>query len=165
MTNMENGYLVIEGCFHCRSRISFFSREPVPPVDDYQEGDHYWSYLGNYQASRFDLKCKTCGQAVPLKEIMALMLCMRCDPECGVFQAGSGGDGQKTWTYVALCANTSHKSGACIMDESLRALSEYFNASLQDVYKRILVVPCRLRKSVDTCQGIVVADVGLTDLY
>jgi len=84
MTNIRNGYLVVEGCSHCRQRTSFFSEEPVPPQDDYREGDHFWSYLGSSQASKFDVRCEVCGQVVPLKDVMALMLCMRCDPECGV---------------------------------------------------------------------------------
>jgi hypothetical protein len=168
MTNIRSGYLVIEGCFHCRNRISFFSEEPIPPVDDYQEGDHFWSHLGDYQASQFDLKCEKCSKEVPLKEVMATMLCMKCNPECGVF-AVSAQDAQdqdrKTWVYVALCANTSHASGKCVTEEGIRALNEYFNCGLQDPLKKIVVVPCALRKSVDTCHGIVLADVGLTELY
>jgi len=165
MSNVRGGYLVIEGCFHCGNKISFFSAEPVPPIDEYREGDHFWSHMGNFQASKFDLKCDKCQKNVPLKEVMALMLCMRCNPECGVFKAGSQEKGQKSWVYVALCANTSHASGKCIATEGIRVLNEYFNFGLQDRSKKIVVVPCELRKSVDTCQGIVLADVGLTELY
>jgi len=165
MANVRSGYLVIEGCFHCRHRISFFSQEPVPPIDDYQEGEHFWSHLADYQASMFDLRCEKCGHEVSLKEVMAVMLCMRCNPECGVYQAGSKDPSLKTWVYAALCANTSHASGKCASKEGLRALNEYFNAGIDDPHKKILVVPCSLRKSVDTCQGVVLADVGLTEIY
>ncbi len=165
MTNLRSGYLVIEGCFHCRNRISFFSDEPVPPIDDYQEGEHFWSHLADYQASKFDLQCQTCGTTVPLKEVMAMMLCMKCNPECGVYKAGLREGDRKTWVYVALCADTSHASRTCITEEGIRALNEYFNTGLEGLAKRIVVVPCDLRKSVDTCQGIVLADVGLTEMY
>jgi len=165
MTNIRSGYLVIEGCFHCRNRISFFSEEPVPPIDDYQEGEHFWSHLADFQASKFDLKCERCGREVPLKEVMATMLCMRCNPECGVYRAGSQDPDRKTWVYVALCANTSHATRRCITKDGIRALNEYFNSGFQDPAKKIIVVPCDLRKSVDTCQGIVLADVGLTEMY
>jgi hypothetical protein len=90
---------------------------------------------------------------------------MRCNPECGVFKAGTQGQDRKTWVYVALCANTSHISGKCIAAEGIRVLNEYYNYGIQDPSKKIVVVPCELRKSVDTCQGIVLADVGLTELY
>jgi hypothetical protein len=148
---------------------------------------------------------------------MAVMLCLRCDPTCGAYKAGSDAGESKTWVYVALCADTSHvkgrafgsplarglyprastaevdpqaKSGApddpvdsivkddlvvadvadavagtCVSDEGLRALNEYYNEGLRDPAKKIIVVPCRLRRSVDTCQGVVLADVGLTELY
>ncbi len=165
MTNLHGGYLVIEGCFHCRHRISFFSQEPVPPIDDYQEGSHFWSHLADYQASQFDLKCEKCSTEVPLKEIMALMLCVRCNPECGVYAAGSQEPDRQTWVYVALCSDTSHTTEKCIPSESLNALNEYLNNGIEDPAKRIAVVPCSLRKFVDTCQGIVLADVGLTELY
>lgn len=165
MSNVRNGYLVVEGCFHCRQRTSFFSEEPVPPQDDYREGDHFWSYLGSSQASKFDLKCEKCSQEVSLKDVMALMLCMRCDPECGVYKAGSAEKGNKTWVYVALCANTSHASGRCVTKAGIKALNEYFNRRIQDPHKKIIVVPCELRKSVDTCEGVVLADVGLTEIY
>ncbi len=165
MTNIRSGYLVVEGCFHCGNKISFFSTEPAPPIDEYREGDHFWSHMGNFQASRFDLKCEKCSRAVPLHEVTAMMLCMRCNPECGVFKVGSEGRDRKTWVYVALCANTSHVSGKCITAEGIRVLNEYYNFGIQDPSKKIVVVPCELRKSVDTCQGIVLADVGLTELY
>jgi hypothetical protein len=165
MTNVRSGYLVIEGCFHCRNRISFFSEEPVAPIDDYHEGEHFWSHLAHYQASQFDLKCEKCSAAVPLKGVMALMLCTRCNPDCGVHASGAQEPGQKTWAYVALCADTSHSDDGCISSDSLSALNEYFNQGIKDPTKKIVVVPCRLRRSVDTCQGIVLADVGLTDLY
>lgn len=165
MINVRDGYLVTEGCFHCRNRISFFSEEPVPPVEDYHEGEHFWSYLGSFQAAKFDLKCEKCSKEVHLKELMALMLCWRCDPECGVFEIASRDPGQTTWVYVALCADTSHAAGECVSEESIRALNEYFNVDLDDPMKKIVVVPCKLRKSVDSCQGIVLADIGLTELY
>lgn len=165
MTNISPGYLVIEGCFHCRNRISFFSEEAVAPIDDYHEGEHFWSHLSHYQAQQFDLKCRKCDAQVPLKEVMALMLCTNCDPKCGVYAAGKQERGKKTWVYAALCANTSHSPNKCVTDESLLALNQYFGQRIKDPAKKIVVVPCSMRNRVDTCQGIVLADFGLTDLY
>jgi len=165
MTNLHGGYLVIEGCFHCRQRISQFSEEPAPPIDAYREGEHFWSHLGNSQASKFDLVCEKCGETVRLRDVMATMLCMKCDPACGVYQAAERDGGKKTWVYVALCSNTSHAGEACVAAAGIRALNEYFNQDLHDPEKKIIVVACSLRRSVDTCQGVVLADAGLTDLY
>ena len=165
MANIRTGYLIIEGCFHCRNRLSYFSEEPVPPIDDYREGEHFWSHLGSFQASKFDMKCEKCSETIMLDEMMALMLCMNCDDECGVFEMAARDAGRKTWIYVALCSDTSHAGGKCVSEEAIDALTEYFNYGIKDPEKKILVVPCKRRKSVDTCQGIVLADVGLTDLY
>lgn len=165
MCHVRNGYLIIEGCFHCRSRISYFSEEPVPPIDDYREGDHFWSHLGNYQASKFDLTCEKCNQETDLDDVMALMLCMNCDEDCGVFEVAKSAEDEKRWVYVALCADTTHNAGKCVSEEGIRALTEYFNAGLREAEKEIVVVPCSYRKSPDTCQGIVLADVGLTEIY
>ena len=37
--------------------------------------------------------------------------------------------------------------------------------NIKDPDKRIIVVPCIKCKSIDTCEGIVMADTGLTDIY
>ena len=165
MANIRTGYLVVEGCWHCMQRKSHFSEEPVPPLDDYREGDHFWSYLGSFQASKFDLKCEQCSKKVSLKDVMALMLCMRCDPRCAVYKVGSKEQSSKTWVYAALCADTSHISRKCITAPGIKALNRYFNYRIRNQQKKIIVVPCRLRRNVNTCEGIVLADVGLTEIY
>jgi len=163
--NLRHGYLVIEGCFHCNNRVSFFSEEPVPPIDEYREGDHFWSHRGSYQASRFDLKCEKCAKKVSLKDVIAVMMCMRCSPDCGVYNVGSQDKGKKLWVYVALCADTSHVKGKCIREEGIRVLNQYFNQNISDPNKKIIVVSCKARKYMDTCEAIVLADTGLTEIY
>lgn len=164
MVNIRNGYLVVEGCHRCTARSSFFSTEPVPPVDDYQEGDHFWTYLGSSQAVKFDLACTECGEVVDLNDMMGLMLSTCRDPECEVGRIASQAR-EGTWVYVALCADSTHTSGRCVSDAGVSALNEYFNANIKDPDKRIIVVPCTKCKSIDTCQGVVIADTGLTDIY
>ena len=164
MVNIRNGYLVVEGCYKCKARASFFSTEPRPPVDDYQDGEHFWTYLGSFQAVKFDLACDSCREVVDLNDMMGLMLSTCRNPECEVAritaQAGKG-----TWVYVALCADSTHASGKCVSDAGVQALTEYFNGNIKDPEKEVIVVPCVKCKSIDTCQGIVIADTGLTDIY
>jgi hypothetical protein len=156
---------VTEGCLHCPLRLSYFSEEPMPPVDSYREGEHFLRYLGSAQASRFDLRCESCAKVVALHDMVALMLCVKCDPDCAVHQLADSHAGDKSWVYVAMCANTSHSPGPCVGAEEVKALNEYFNQDLHDPKKRITVVPCEMRRSVNSCQGLILADVGLTDLY
>jgi hypothetical protein len=164
MVNIRNGYLVVEGCHRCKARASFFSMESVAPVDDYQDGEHFWTYLGSFQAVKFDLSCSVCGDVVSLDDMMGLMLSTCQEPGCEVARLAAEG-GRGTWVYVALCSNSTHASGTCVSDAGIQALTEYFNAQLKDPGKKIVVVPCRMCKSIDTCEGIVIADVGLTEIY
>ena len=164
MANIRSGYLVVEGCSKCKARVSFFSTEPQPPVDDYQDGEHFWTYLGSSQAVKFDLSCDECGQVVDLNDMMGLMLSTCREPECEVARIAAQ-EGRGAWVYVALCADSSHATGKCVSDAGIQALAEYFNGNIKDPDKRIIVVPCMKCRSIDTCEGIVMADTGLTDIY
>ena len=164
MTNIRDGYLVVEGCPECGARSSFFSTEHVPPIDEYHDGRHFWIYLGSSQATKFDLKCGDCGKTIDLRDMNGLMLSACRDPGCEV-----GGlvrqQGPGSWVYVALCADSTHTGGKCVSDEGIEALNQYFNQDLGAMDRRVVVVPCRMCDSIDRCRGTVIADVGLTDLY
>jgi hypothetical protein len=164
LVDIRTGYLVVEGCHRCHARASFFSTEPTPPVDDYHDGKHFWSYISSSQAVKFDLICDRCGELVVLDDMMGLMLAMCRDPECEVgrlvAEASKG-----TWVYVALCADSTHESGKCVSDAGIQALTEYFNTNLRSPNKRVIVVPCIKCCSIDRCEGIVLADTGLTEIY
>jgi predicted nucleic acid-binding Zn-ribbon protein len=164
MTNIRDGYLVVEGCPACGARSSFFSTEHIPPVDEYQDGEHIWIYMGSFQAVKFDLECSDCGRTVDLGDMNGLMLSTCEDSGCEVGklvrQQGAG-----SWVYVALCADSSHAERECVSREGITALNEYFNQDIEASDRKVVVVPCRLCDSIDRCRGIVIADIGLTDLY
>ena len=164
MTNIRTGYLVVEGCWHCGQRKSLFSEESVPPLEDYREGDHFWRYLGSSQSSKFDLRCEKCSREVRLKDVMALMLCTRCDRRCGLYKLASPQGRDQSWVYAALCCDTSHMFGKCITKPGIKALNQYFNRGSRKKPDKV-VVSCDLRRNVNTCEGIVLADVGLTEIY
>jgi len=164
MINVRHGYLVVEGCFECGARSSYFSTEAVAPVEEYQEGKHFWIHMGSSQAVKFDLACTACGKTVALDEMMGLMLSTCTDPACAVADLARQGS-PSTWVYVALCGDSTHASGRCVGREGIQALNEYFNRKLVNTSKSIVVVPCELCCGIDKCQGIIIADTGLTDFY
>lgn len=164
MINVRSGYLVVEGCYKCEARSSFFSTEPVPPVDNYHDGEHFWKHLGSSQAVKFDLECRNCGKIVSLDDMMGIMLSTCRDPECEVHRL-SAQRGNGTFIYVAFCADSTHPDGRCVSDEGIGALTEYFNNNIKDPDKKIVVVPCKMCCSLDTCEGIVIADTDLTEFY
>ena len=164
MSNFRAGYLVVEGCMHCGGRSSFFSDEPVPPIDEYCEGKHFWTYMGSSQTVKFDLQCSGCGQIVTFNDMTALMLSTCDDPDCAV------GDLVRQWgdgpgVYVALCGDNTHATGKCVSSDGIEALNRYFNQEKGPSEKQVVVVPCKLCNSIDRCKGILIADVGLTDTY
>ncbi|MFH1747025.1 MAG: hypothetical protein ABIG44_08270 [Planctomycetota bacterium] len=164
MSNIRGGYLVVEGCRHCQARASFFSTESTPPVDDYHEGKHYWTYLGSFQAIQFDLACDHCDEIIDLGAMVGLMLSTCSNPECEVSRLAAR-EGRGTWVYVALCADSTHATGQCVGEAEVTALAEYFNANIKAANKKVIVVPCIKCCNIDTCAGIVIADTGLTEIY
>ena len=162
MTRIRSGYLVVEGCYHCGARSTFFSTEPVPPMDEYREGPHIWEYLSGYQAVTFGLSCDACGREPDLSAMTGLMLSMCEDPGCEIGRMALE-LGPKTSIYVALCDDSTHGAGHCVSDEGVQALTEYFNQG-RSGRRRIVVVPCRMRSDADSCRGVVIADAGLTEL-
>ena len=163
MVDVRGGYLVVEGCYHCGARSSFFSTEPAPPMDEYREGPHIWEYLSDDQAVTFGLRCDTCGRIADLSAMTGLMLSTCEDLDCEIGRMARR-LGREASIYVALCGDSSHTSGRCVSDEGVTALTEYFNQGRRPGRRRIVVVPCRLRSAMDFCSGIVIADDGLTEL-
>jgi len=162
MVNVRAGYLVVEGCYHCGARTSFFSDEAGIPVDEYKEGPHFWEYLSSSQAVSFNLRCSKCGETVDLSDMAGLKLSTCDDPDCGVGRLNRD-LGRGTSVYVALCLDSRHEGGRCVSDEGVAALTEYFNQRLRPGRKKFVVVPCKLCNDIDLCRGIVIADTGLTE--
>jgi len=163
MCNLRDGYLVVEGCPECGARSSYFSAEPVPPLDEYHEGEHFWISMGSFQALKFDLKCVSCGATVDLGDMNGLMLSSCEDPDCKVGQLARQ-QGHDTLVYVALCGDSTHPKGRCVSGEGIEALARYFNQNIEALGRKVIVVPCKLCNSIDKCRGTVIADVGLTEI-
>ena len=163
MTDVRGGFLVVEGCYHCGARSSFFSTEPVPPRDEYREGEHIWEYLSGDQAVSFGLRCDLCDASPDLSAMTALMMSLCEDPDCEVGRLAAR-LGSRASVYVALCGDSTHESGHCVSDEGVAALEAYFNQGRRPGRRRIVVVPCSLRNHADWCRGVVISDAGLIDL-
>lgn len=165
IVNVRNGYIVTEGCYHCGGRASFFTIEDLFHRDTYADGDHRWRFLGSAQAVKFDLQCETCGKVVNLDKVIALMLCTECRDDCEAAMVKQQEGNEDAWVYVALCAYSTHWDGQCVGIEEVAALNEYFNSHIKTPGKKIIFVPCTMRKSIDLCQGEVIADVGMKEIY
>ena len=163
MCHVRHGYLVVEGCFECGGRLSFFSDEPVPPVDEHRQGRHFWNYMGSSQTVKFDLECRRCGKTVSLDDVNGIMFSECHDGDCQV-GALVGQQPPGSLVYVALCPDSTHARGTCVSGDGIDALTRYFNQDLEALGRKVIVVPCKLCNSIDRCRGTVIADVGLTDI-
>ena len=166
IVNVRQGYLVTEGCINTGARQSFFSFEDTPPKDSYTEGEHHWKYIGSSQAVKFDFECKKCNKLVKLDSVVGLMLCVKCDPLCcaGIMYDLLEDD-SKSWIYVALCEDSSHRGSECVSAGETRTLTEYFQGRIKSKNKKIFFVPCCFISNIDRCKGIVITDTGLTEIY
>ena len=60
MVNIRSGYVIVEHEVHSRAMRSYFSPEPVPPIEEYREGPQIWKFTGMAQTVHFDLRdCET----------------------------------------------------------------------------------------------------------
>jgi hypothetical protein len=163
MSHVRHGYLVVEGCFKCGARKSLFSTEPAPPLDEYREGEHFWSYVASFQSGKYDLECRACGITIDLDDVNGIMLSECIDPDCEVGKLVKL-QPPTNFVYVALCPDSTHANGRCVSPEGIDALTQYFNQSLSALDRKILVVPCKMCDSIDRCRGTIIADTGLTDI-
>jgi len=160
--NLRHGFLVVEGCFECGIRSSFFCTERVAPVEEYREGKHFWITMGSYQSARFDLQCRDCGKTVDLDDVFGLMLSECTDAGCPVGAIASR-QGPGSMVFVALCEDSTHAKGICVSSEGIAALNDYFNRDIEALGRRVVVVPCKTCNSLDKCRGTIIADTGLTE--
>jgi hypothetical protein len=163
MTNVRYGFIVVERCYHCKMERSYFAAEHTPPKEEYREGDHFWDYMGSAQSVQFGLKCDHCSLEVPFDDVLGLLTCSGCTPDCDAHVISRICEDQKVWVYVALCYQPDVVSKDD-MGERLAVLSQYFNARLKTPGKKILIVPGWFVKDIDVCQGTVLKDVGMFEV-
>ena len=162
MTDVKDGFIVTEKCYHCNLSRIYFSYEETAPKEEYKEGDHYWDYAGSAQSIKFNMRCGKCGKVVSFEDLMGLMQCMACDGNCYINIISQICEGQNIWVYAGL----SYKSGNEIdlPAEKLDVLTSYFTSRLRTPGKKILVLPGSLRKNPETCRGEILKDVGMLSL-
>lgn len=162
MTNVRDGFIVTEKCYHCHKIRVFFSYEDTPPKDEYKEGEHYWSYSGSAQSFKFEMECTRCGKRVGFEKFTGLMHCSGCDDRCNIRILSRICEHQNIWLFAALAYDESGEIDLPL--ESLQVLTDYFTQRLRTPGKKILVVPGSLRRNPDLCRGEMLKDVGMLSL-
>jgi hypothetical protein len=163
MVNVQFGFVAFERCYHCQGLRTFFSQEQNPFLGEkYREGDHFWSRFENAQSFRFDLRCSECSQVERFDDLMGLLYCTGCLPECTVDVLRRRHEAEGKWVLVAFGflpdANTPPRP---IPEVKLEILSDYFNQRRRSGRARIAVVPFTLIPNVSLCRGDFLHDVGM----
>jgi hypothetical protein len=161
MTNIQYGFIVFEKCYHCSQVKTYFSEQDRPTRgDEYKDGDHYWSVMENAQSFQFDLRCKKCGQIEPFHDLMGLLQCTECLPDCEVRMIQRKLSGEKTWIMVAFGFLPEAKKTP-IPAPRLEILSDYFNQRRDTSRSRIKIVSFNLITDVTLCRGEFIYDIGM----
>lgn len=164
MTAVQFGFVSFEKCFHCNGLRTYFSFEQAPFLgDDYREGDCFWSRVENAQSFRFGLRCVGCGRMERYEDLMGLLHCTSCQPECRVEVMRQELEAQKTWPLVAF--GFIEKSKALpIPPEKLDVLTDYFNQRRDTRRSRVRILSFELIPDFSGCRGDFLHDVGMLSL-
>ena len=163
MGNIQFGFVVFEKCFHCNGVRTYFTREGIAILgDEYREVDHFWHRVENAQSFRFDLRCSECSQSVPFDDLMGLLYCTSCSPDCRL-----------ELLRIKLETARSHLVLACgflkegkakplqLAEEKLQLLSWYYNQRRDKTRSRIAIIPFDLEEGFSLCKGEFLHDVGM----
>ncbi|MCK4821910.1 hypothetical protein KA005_39455 [bacterium] len=161
MTNIRFGFIVFEKCFHCNGLRTYFSEEDNPILGDrYREGDCQWTRVENAQSFMFDLKCKECNRVEKFDDLMGLMHCTGCLPDCELDILQKKYEAEKTWIVIAFgFLPAAHKKP--ISARKLDILTDYFNQRRDTSRSKIKVLSFNLIKDLSLCRGDFIFDVGM----
>lgn len=164
MTNIQFGFMVFEKCSHCNGLRTYFSVEDNPILGDkYREGDCFWSRVENAQSFQFDLQCKKCNHLEKFEDLMGLLHCTGCLPDCEVEIQRKKYEAQKTWVLVAFGFLPKAKTEP-IPPHKLKILEDYFNQRRDTSRSRIAILSFNLIEDLSLCKGDFIHDVGMLSL-
>jgi hypothetical protein len=158
MTNIRFGFVVFEKCPHCNSLRTFFSTDDLPILGDkYREGRCFWSRVENAQSLQFDLQCRQCGHLEKYDDLMGLMHCTGCLPECKVDIIQRQLELERTWVMVAFGFLLGQETKPLDL-RKLDILTDYFN---QRRDTRIKLLSFDLIPDWSRCKGDFIHDIGM----
>jgi hypothetical protein len=163
MTQVQFGFIVFEKCFHCNHVRTYFTEENIVVIgDEYREDDHFWLRVENAQSFRFNLKCSACGAVERFDDLMGLLYCTACRPDCRIEIQRKRLE--KNRTFLILASGFLKESAAKpqqLSAQKLGALEEYYNRRRNTSRSRIAIVPFDLEDGFSACKAEFLHDVGM----
>ena len=164
MVNVQPGYLIVERDLFSRGVRSYFSSEPVPPKEEYREGNHIWKYSGMAQTFQFDVRDATSGEIVKFRELLGLLYYGCCPPDSDIYRIGEIAHEDRISLYVAITYEAQDGSRVNISGEKIRILNRLFNDRLKTRGKKILILPDLFGLHKAVSYGEIMVDFGLTSM-
>lgn len=164
MADVEFGFVAFEKCFHCDGLRTFFATEQVPILgEEYREGRCFWRRVENAQSFRFGLRCARCGEHQTFEELMGLLHCTECDPNCEVDRLRRQAEAEGFWTLVGF-GFTDRSGPTPIPKAKLEILADYFNQRRLPSRPRLRLLSFEQIDELSRCQGDFLHDIGMLSL-
>ncbi len=164
MVNVQPGYVVVEHDLLSRAVRSYFSDEPVPPVEEYREGKHIWQYAGTAQSFQFDVRDDETGEIIPFRELLGLMYYGCAQPESDI--SPHRGDRPRE-QHLHLRGDDLRVAGGSPgqhLPGEDRDPEPTFNERLRSRGKKILILPDLFDLYKTMSYGEIMIDFGLTSM-
>ncbi len=165
MVNVQPGYVIVERDLFSRNVRSYFSAEPVPPKEEYREGNHIWKYSGMAQSFQFDIRDDETGEIIHFRELLGLLYYGVHEP--GQRHPPDRGDRPRE---PDLDLHRDHLRGAGrIADQHLLRRRSRFStrpstSGCEAADKKILILPDLFGLYKAVSYGEIMIDFGLTSM-
>jgi hypothetical protein len=161
MVDVRPGYIVVEHEIQSKAMRSYFSPDPVAPIEEYREGSRTWQHSATAQSFRFSIRDVSTGEVTPFDELLGLAFYGSCPAGSEVWEIGDLAQEHRVSIYVAVTGEGSgSRTGLAV--EKLRILNRYFNERVRNKEKKILILPDRFGLYREFSHGHIMVDLGLT---
>ncbi len=164
MVNIRPGHVIMEHDILSRAVRSYFSDEPIAPVEEYREGPHHWHYAGMAQSFQFDVRDETTGETIPFRELLGLLYYGSAKADSALRRLGEVAHENGVSIYVAVTYETPDGAVGKLPPEKVRILNALFNERLRTPGKKILILPDLFDLYKTMSYGEIMIDFGLTSM-
>jgi hypothetical protein len=164
MVNVRTGYVIVERDLFSSAVRSFFSAEPVPPKEEYREGNRIWKYSGMAQSFQFDVRDNTTGEVIKFRELLGLLYYGSSPENSDIHRIGEIAHENKISIYAAITYEAADGSRINLSPEKIRILNRVFNDRIKTPEKKILILPDLFNLYKAVSYGEIMIDFGLTSM-
>ena len=164
MVNVRTGYVIVERDLFSSAVRSFFSAEPVPPKEEYREGNRIWKYSGMAQSFQFDVRDNTTGEVIKFRELLGLLYYGSSPENSDIHRIGEIAHENKISIYAAITYEAADGSRINLSPEKIRILNRVFNDRIKTPAKKILILPDLFNLYKAVSYGEIMIDFGLTSM-